>query len=329
MAQYYSTFPIGFEPAVEEFITRDMPGTQVLRTLDGAVEYKRRGVLQSFPPWLNNTFLCLTTFPRAPKEPMQDMVRLALTRGVDSETIMNHLPDGAATFRAMFMIDGQITHAGDKTMAKAEEFLAASSGLSPGRALPDVEFWFLYRKEGIGFLLMRLSYQKDMRQPLPGELRRDIAALLCRLSNPKPDDVFLDPFARYGIAKARLLYPSASVTAGDAANTAEVSMSLRGKPNAQVMRMDAVDMTAVQSGSVDAIACAPWWDEEKLDDPGMQYGKFAAEARRVLKKNGRLVLLSAMKREAEVALRLNFALDGKLEVLVAGKKAVVFTCRNT
>ena len=137
MAQYYSTFPSGFEPAIEEFIARDLPGVQMLRMLDGAVEYKRRGVLSDIPLWFNNTFLCLTTFPRAPKEPIQHMVRLALTRGVDSDTIFNHLPEGAATFRAMFMVDGLLAHVGDRTMEKAEAFLSDVSGLKPGRALPD------------------------------------------------------------------------------------------------------------------------------------------------------------------------------------------------
>lgn len=331
MAQYYSTFPAGFEPVIEDFIARDMPGVQVLRMLEGAVEYKRRGVLSDIPPWFNNTFLCLTTFPRAVKDPIQHMVRLALTHGVDADTIFNHLPEGAATFRAMFMVDGLLTHAGDKTMAKTEAFLAEFSGLKPGRALPDVEFWFLYRKEGMGFLLMRLTYHKDYAQQLhPGELRPDIASLLCRLSNPKPGDAFLDPFAGYGgIVKARMRYPAAKITAGDTTLTPELKYALRGADNADALKMDARDMAAIPSGSIDAIVCDPPWGEyEPLPDPAAFYGKFAAEARRVLKKDGRLVMLTALKKEAEAALRMNFALDGRLDVLVSGKKAVVFLCRN-
>jgi tRNA G10 N-methylase Trm11 len=55
----------------------------------------------------------------------------------------------------------------------------------------------------------------------------------------------------------------------------------------------------------------------------------AAETRRVLKRGGRLVLMTPIKKEAEEALSMNFALDERLEVLVAGKKAVVFVCRST
>jgi tRNA (guanine6-N2)-methyltransferase len=331
MPQYYSTFPTGFEPAIEEFITRDMPGTQLLRIMEGAAEYKRRGVLTSSPKWFNNTFLCLTTFPRAPKEPLQDMVRLAVQRGIDSDAISSHMPEGASTFRAMFMLEGQLAHAGLKTMAKAEEFLARASGLKPGPAKPDVEFWFLYRREGIGFLLMRLTYHKDYAKELnPGELRPDISHLLCRLSNPRHDDVFLDPFAGYGgIVKARLDSPAVSITAGDIALHPSLRAALRGAANVVVLKMDALSMTAIPSGSVDAIVCDPPWGEHTpLADPTAFYGKFASEAHRVLKKDGRLIVLTALKKEAEAALRLNFSIDGRLDVLVSGSKAAVYICRN-
>jgi hypothetical protein len=300
----------------------------VLRMLEGAVEYRRRGVLTDPPQWLNNTFLCLTSFPRAPKDPVQDMVRLALQRGVDSDMIASHLPEGASSFRAMFMVEGVLAHAGLKTMAKAEEFLLRSSGLTPGRAKPDVEFWFLYRREGMGFLLMRLTQHRDYaRQLEPGELRPDIAHLLCRLSNPRPGDVFLDPFAGHGgIVKARLGYPAASITAGDIAPSFALRAALSS--SARVLRMDALSMTDIASGSVDAIVCDPPWGEyAPLPDPAAFYGKFAAEARRVLKKDGRLVLLTALKKEAAAALGLNFAIERRLDVLVSGKKAAVFACR--
>jgi predicted RNA methylase len=331
MPQYYSTFPVGFEPAIEEFIARDMPGTQVLRMLDGAVEYRRRAVLDAFPQWFNNTFLCLMTFPRAPKDPLQDMVRLALQRGVDSDVLASHLPPGASTFRAMFMIDGLLAHAGMKTMAKAEDFLTASSGLKPGRARPDVEFWFLYRREGTGFLLMRLTRHGDYAGQLEaGELRPEVAHILCRLSDPKPDDVFLDPFAGAGgIVKARLEYPAAEVIAGDIVPKPALSAALKGAHNARALTMDALDMRDIPSGSVDAVVCDPPWGQyERLEDPAAFYGRFASEARRVLKKGGRLVMLTALKREAEAALRQCLTVQGRLDALVSGKKAVVFICRN-
>jgi hypothetical protein len=330
MPQYFSTFPSGFEPAIEEFIAHDMPGVQLLRMLDGAVEYKRRGILTDMPRWFNNTFLCLTTFPRAPKDPLQDMVRLAVQRGVDSEIISTHLPNGAATFRAMFMLEGLLAHAGEKTMARAEEFLADVSGLKPGRALPDVEFWFLYRREGIGFLLMRLTQHKDYaRQLTPGELRPDIAHLLCRLSNPRSTDVFLDPFAGYGgIIKARLDSPVASITAGDITPPPALRLATKGKA-CDVLKMDALDMAGIASSTVDTIVCDPPWGEHTpLADPATFYGKFVAEAHRVLKKDGRLVMLTALKNEAEIALKHGFALEGRLDVLVSGRKAGVFICRN-
>jgi hypothetical protein len=330
MPQYYSTFPAGFEPAIEELISKDMPGTQVLRTMEGAVEYKRRTVLKEYPRWFHNTFLCLMTFPRSPKDAIQDMVRLTLQRGVDTDTIFEHMPEGASTFRVMFMMEGLLAHAGMKTMEKTEMFLSQASGLKPGRAKPDVEFWFVYRREGMGFLLMRLTQHRESEEPQAGELRQDIANLLCRLSNPRPADVFLDPFAGYGgIVKARLGSPAVSITAGDISLQPALQAAVRGITYAKALRMDALDMAAVPPGSVDAIVCDPPWGEyTKLADPAGFYGRFAAEARRVLKRDGRLVMLTALKKEAESVLKMNFTVEGRLDVLVSGRKAAVFICRN-
>ena len=331
MPLYYSTFASGFEPAIDGLMQRDLPGTQVMRVLEGAVEYRRTGApIKHFPRWFNNSFLCLTTFPRANRDPLQEMVRLATQRGVDSDTLMAHLPAKATGFRAMFMIEGTLAHAGLKTMAKAEEFLALSSGLTPERARPDVEFWFLYRREGIGFLLMRLTQHRDTAKELnQGELRPDIAHMLCRLSNPKPTDVFLDPFAGYGgIVKARQAVPAASIVAGDIRPTAQLQALASG--TTRVLAMDAREMgDKVPSGSVDVIVTDPPWGQfEQLENPGAFYGRFLAEARRVLRRGGRLVLLTALKKEAENALKLGFAIDERLDVLVSGKKAAVFVCRN-
>jgi tRNA G10 N-methylase Trm11 len=229
------------------------------------------------------------------------------------------------------MLDGLLAHAGMKTMAKAEEFIADASGLKPGRARPDVEFWFLYRREGMGFLLMRLTHHKDYaRQLEAGELRPDIAHILSRLSDPRPDDFFLDPFAGYGgIVKARLSAPAAEVVAGDINPSPALYAALRNNSNARVVKMDALAMKGIQNGSMDAIVCDPPWGLHKpLPDPVQFYGRFAAEARRVLKKDGRLVVLSTLKKEAEAALGQCFAIDGRLDVLVSGRKAAVFICRN-
>jgi len=331
MPQYYSTFPAGFEPAIEDFTARDMPGTQVLRILEGAVEYKRRAALREYPRWFNNTYLCLMTFPRAPKDPILDMVRLALQRGIDADVLAAHLPAGAATFRSMFMIDGELAHAGLKTMAKTEEFIADASGLKPFPARPDVEFWFLYRREGMGFLLMRLTQHRDYAKQIEaGELRPDVTHILCRLSNPKPTDVFLDPFAGYGgIVKARLSSPFAQIIAGDIELSHSLLYAVKGEPNARAVKMDARDMREIQNGTVDAIVCDPPWGQYKpLPDAAEFSGRFALEASRVLKRGGKLVLLTALKKEAEAALGRNFAVEGRLDVLVSGKKAAVFICRN-
>ena len=54
------------------------------------------------------------------------------------------------------------------------------------------------RSENIGFFMLRLTKNITNKKLPAGELRPELAYILCYLSNPNKNDVFLDPFAGYG-----------------------------------------------------------------------------------------------------------------------------------
>ncbi|MDD4797347.1 MAG: hypothetical protein PHO66_06220, partial [Eubacteriales bacterium] len=260
MPLFYSTFAAGMEEAVQRFIPQDMPGSSIERMLPGAVHYRRKALPKHIPSWLNNTFLSLMTFSKATKAPLQEMVRIADTRGLDAETLVAHLPADAATFRVLFMLDGAVAHVGEKSLERAETLLGIFSGLQVDRAKPDVEFWFIYRPEGCGFLLMRLTSHKRSKNLVSGELRADIASFLCRLTGPLPGQVMLNAYAAYGsVVSAGLEYPYEKIVACESEPKLVQALSSRFSACPQVSPLLTAhpELTDVPSGSVDRMIAQP------------------------------------------------------------------------
>lgn len=313
MPSFFATFTPGFEDAVERLFREDMPGCSIERVYSGAVHYKRRGDLLH-PPWMGNTYLCLMSFGRVKGDPFREMVRLSLTRGVDTETLARYLPADAAKFRVLFMQDNAIGHVGPKTLEPAEEFLENSSGLLRTRVQPDVEFWYIYRSaDGVGFLLMRLT-QSQRRKSKPGELRTDTASLLCRLSNPRHGMVFFDPYADAGsIAGAALGYDFAVIRAADqnVGKVAALSTRFANAARAEAFRDDPLNPKVQPAGSVDALVT-------HYTDGPEQAKPFAAAARSLMKKEAMLVAMQQCPQEMRRALGRDFIVLEEYEATVAG-----------
>src|SRR5579862_8533994 len=171
---------------------------------------------------------------------------------------------------------------------------------------PDVEFWAtMLRDEFI--LAMRLSddamrirdYKVAHR---PGSLRPSVAASLAMMSNPAPGDVFLDPLCGTGtvlIERAHcgrygLLLGGDSD--GDTLDAARENIGPRYKP-IELKQWDAVALP-LKDASVDKIVSnLPWGMKHGSHAENRRlYPRLIAEFRRVLKRGGTMVLLSAEMR---------------------------------
>jgi tRNA G10 N-methylase Trm11 len=155
------------------------------------------------------------------------------------------------------------------------------------------------------------------------------------MTEPRPDDVFLDPFCGYGgIALERALaspYRFVFVSDGDAEKLAAVRAALSGKAFERRRKTifpkvrDALDSGGFDAGFVTAIATDPPWGLYEggmaADEAGTLLRGFLAESARLLAPGGRLVLLVA--RSATVDPGSAFAQRERLDVLVSGKKARV------
>ena len=101
---------------------------------------------------------------------------------------------------------------------------------------------------------------------------------------------------------------------------------------AAVYQWDARDMASIEDGSIDRIITDPPWgiyDGERYGDIQEFYNEFMREFVRVLRPGGTLTLLSAAKVEAMRAARAaGLRPEGRLDILVNGKKAALLRCRK-
>ena len=146
-------------------------------------------------------------------------------------------------------------------------------------------------------------------QTAPGGIRPPVAHCLVRLSNPRGNDVFYDPFCGAGtIAYERAWYKSKRIFASDidagALEKARANLGFAADvfhnntadafhdSAAIVFPADAVK-TMMKNNSVDAVVTnMPWGKQVPVGDIEDLYKDFFIELRRILKPRGRAVLLS-------------------------------------
>ena len=192
---------------------------------------------------------------------------------------------------------------------------------------------FVARKDGHGFFGLRLTRHRDYKKTLhAGELRPELANLLCFLSEPKPDDVFLDPFAGYGAIpiERATAYPCRRIYAGD--NDPDLMQVIKLKANRfgkrfVVGQWDATNLSEFKDASVDKIVTdPPWGIYSKSEGLENLYLGLLKEQIRVLKPCGILVLLTANKELMGLCLLQvpELRIKKSYDILVSGKKATVY-----
>jgi tRNA (guanine6-N2)-methyltransferase len=168
---------------------------------------------------------------------------------------------------------------------------------------------------------------------LPGSLRPSAAAALAWLSEPRDDDVVLDPFcgaATILIERAHLgRYQMLIGTDRDPA-ALEAARANVG-PRYQPIRLECSDAGALplDDASVDKIVTNLPWGRRFGSHPEnrKRYPRWIAEMQRVLKPGGTMVMLTAETRlMRELETRGAFRLSSVTRVSVLGTAAAIYVC---
>lgn len=191
----------------------------------------------------------------------------------------------------------------------------------------------------LGSLLLiglRLSDRSMRHRDYKGEhlaasLRPSAAAAMVFLSDPQPEDVFVDPTCGAGtlLAERAAAGPARAILGGD--NDAAALRAARANTRALLLRWDAGRLP-LPAGSVDVIACNPPFGKKIASKRSIQtlYPRALAETARVLKPVGRAVFITSEYDLMRDALRTvpALTLDRGYAVALLGEWGRVYLLRK-
>src|SRR5262245_15501742 len=328
MNAYFSTFIAGFGEVIKAALPRQMPDTKIDLLSDGLVAYRTATSALKIEKlgFFNNSFALLEKFEKRETANIDLMMNRLLQR-FDFEKIPKPLLGRRKSFRVRFVRESETIAVDKVKRQKLEQRISQFTGLRVNPAKPDIEFWLISRRDGHGFFGLRLTrhtaYEKVLHK---GELRPQLAHLLCLISEPAGDEVVLDPFCGWGaipLERAKS-FPYRRILAGDQEAGLVQQASLKGKrfKNLTFQQWNAFKLSNIKEATIDKVITDPPWGifgGAKLPDMEGFYTKMLAELQRVLKPGGLAVILTGAKVQFEAALaqHQSFALLERCDVLVS------------
>jgi predicted RNA methylase len=337
----------GLQEVALRALRADLETVEPVQVEDGMIVYRTSEPAAKIRalPYLNNSFLVLHTVAgRLAQTADAALAAIVHERGIDA-ALRSTRGTGERTFRLFISSENELVSGPTQLVSQLRTVVQSATGLRFNAAHADAEYWVVRRRSGSAFFLKRITRRARTEKDLAkGELRPELAHLLCRLSDPTAADVFLDPFAGSGaIPFARLRYPynlgyafDSDPAAVAAMKERRKSLSAAEKQRAEkliIRQADALALERIDDGFVDKLVTDPPWGlYRELPDAGAFYGAALREFARVTKPGGLIVMLTANDEPAEAAisaLSVQVRLEESLRLLVAGKKARVFRIRRT
>jgi 16S rRNA G966 N2-methylase RsmD len=227
-------------------------------------------------------------------------------------------------FRLMLLREGVPQPMSGGERSKLEAKIRRTFGLSPGAQPAANDFYLIERASGKKLLTFRLARAKFKREKLAaGELRPELAHILCLAAGLKAKHVLLDAFAGYGAIPFEAVrgFGCKQVIAIDNQQLAD----RHEHPAIQWHQADSRRMAVVGDDSIDRVVTDPPWGVYDQDsDTALLYQEFAKELERVLRPDGVAIILSGYQEAGYHLVAGKIRLVSSWPVLVSGKKATIY-----
>ena len=326
MAEFISTFTTGFKEIIQEDFPKRLPGAKIISIYDGLVHYQFAGNSREIEKiiYFNNTFFIFKTIRG---------------KNINFQALVNEVCNSKkyflinkGTFRVRFSKENQFAKVEKNIAKRAEDDILRNSKLKLDRLSPSTEIWYAVRSEGFAFcgqlLYKREFTEKNLNK---GELRPELAYLICCFAEVSKNDVILEPFCGYGAIPFSLAkyfsFSALNVFDIDDAKIQKLKDDGRlKKENIKISCDDAFLLSDIADSSVSlVITDPPWGLFEDVGDISLFYEKMLRSFLRVLKKDGRIVILTARKEEFEKSAEKNgFVIKKSVHTLVNGKKTALY-----
>lgn len=330
MNYYFSTFVSGVSEVIENALKETKYTTEIQLFLDGMVTYKTKAepkTIQKFR-FLNNSFILIRQFKNLRDDPFKPMLMWALRHNFGNQ-IESFLDENSInSFRIITSKENEMVSYRSQYRKELEKLIKQERNLKHNPTKPDIEFWFLVRSEGYGFFGLRITNISTAEYQEKGQLRPQIANIMCRLSEPEENDTFLDPFAGHGtIIQERIYFPYKEIIAIEKEETlAKKTQRDTAEEQVKVICDDFFN-SSLEKNSINKIVTDPPWGvfNEHLDTEKF-YKKIFIEFKKVMQKQGLLVMITAQKEILETLVKENdnFQLKNKYDILVSGRKAGLY-----
>jgi tRNA G10 N-methylase Trm11 len=342
---YASTFASGFQKVVAKALKEEVTDCKIKHLFDGLIVFDTniKSEIITRLKFFNNTFLIVDTFKNLNpnKNPVDQMMTMALksNRLAKSLEKIGQYPRKGSSFRIIFSNKNELVSVNKQKRDQIEKIVAQKRRLVIDRVLPNNEFWYLYRTENIGFFMLRLTKQPSADKTLhKGALRPEISNLLCRMSEPKESEIFLDPFCGYGSIPIEryLSFPSPNLIFARDKDKEMTTYTKEKMKQSKIKREKVIVQNADLFGEkrfddnfIDKIVTDPPWGiyEDLGENLQSFYSRMLAEFIRIVKAHGIIVILTAKKEEMEKSINKVASFIQKwekIDVLVSGKKASVY-----
>ena len=329
MAEFISTFITGFQDVIAKDLPERLKGIKILGLYDGLIHYSFNGNSRDLEKiiYFNNTFFLIKMMKG------KALSFASLVAAVSAEKKYYLITKGS--FRVRFSQANQFAKVDKSLIKKAEDIVLSNTKLKIDRVSPETEIWYSIRSEGFAFCGQLISKREFTEKNLnKGELRPEIAYLICsfaELSNSS-QLVIADPFCGYGSIPLQLVkkfrFKNLLVSDIDEEKIKMVSekKQLKGNDSIKVFVQDALLANCIEDKSLDrVITDPPWGFFEDVGDIKAFYDAMFKSLKRILKDDGKAVILSARKEEIEKsALEAGFSIEKSLHTLVNGKKASLY-----
>lgn len=202
---------------------------------------------------------------------------------------------------------------------------------------PDIDIWVEVRGDR-AVVGVRLSSDEMSRRSRVAHgvasLKPTVAHAMCLLSGPAPNEVFLDPMCGAGtiLVERESALPGASIVGADRdlRPLESASANLRAAAaDARLLQADARGLPLADA-SVDKIVCnLPWGRRIGSHRANRRlYPAFLAEALRVLKPNGTMVLLTVERRlmEGLLAEASCLIVGSRTKINLGGLEPSIYLC---
>jgi 16S rRNA G966 N2-methylase RsmD len=333
MPTYASTFITGTNSIVEDAFKRRFSKTvRIISSFDGLILYETEATIPEITNirFFNNTFLVLKFFKNTGTDPIHQILKDVIKDPAVWARLPSAFLKSRDSFKTVASLENEMISVNNILLKKLETKISGITHLPTHTPAADTDFWLFARREKIGFFGLRLTYpNREDGRPKKGELRHELAHILCLASDPNKDDVFLDPFAGSGaIPLERSKYfPYEKIIANDNDTLLTRELSRSDRKNFEIRHDDALRLH-IAAESVGKIVTDPPWGIYKKTNLTQQefYARMLEEFYRILKKNGLAVLLIGDKAAFADAIRAfpKFNLMSTTDILVSGKKAAIY-----